>query len=122
MHGGGVVHELSIATAICRSIAERVGNARVDEMTVQVGALSGVNRDSLEFCLGEAAPLCGVRLDRFDIELVPARAECACGHCYDARELLEPCPKCGGFSRSFTGGEEITINKLVVVEEDDQEN
>ena len=68
------MHELSIAQSICQSVAERVGDARVDEMIVEIGALSGVNRDSLQFCLGEAAPLCGVKLGRFDIRVVPARA------------------------------------------------
>ena len=114
------MHELSIAESICRGIAQRVNGARVQEMTVQIGALSGVNRDSLEFCLGEAARMAGVRLDRFDIEVVPARAECDCGHTYDANNLLDPCPKCDGFSRSFTGGDEVVVSKLIVVEEDDQ--
>ena len=114
------MHELSIAESICRSVSDRVGNGRVEEMVVEVGALSGVNADSLEFCLGEVARLQEVLLDRFVIERVPARAECSCGHTYEARDLLEPCPKCGGFSRSFVGGEDIVISRLVLVEDDDE--
>ena len=116
------MHELSIAESICRSVAKRVGNARIELMDVQVGALSGVNCDALEFCLGEAAQLIGVRLDKFTIELVPARAECECGHTYEARDLMQPCPKCGGFSRSFIGGEDIVVSKLIKVEENDEAN
>jgi len=112
------VHELSIASSICQSVAERVGDARVEEMVVEVGGLSGVNRDSLRFCLGEAAPLCGVKLDRFDIRVVPARAQCACGHTYDADDLTAPCPRCGGYARAFSGGEDVVVTRLVVVEEE----
>ena len=112
------MHELSIAQSICQSVAERVGDARVDEMTVEIGALSGVNRDSLQFCLGEAAPLCGVKLGRFDIRVVPARAECVCGHTYDADDLMAPCPECGGYSRAFSGGEDVVVSRLVLVEEE----
>lgn len=112
------VHELSIAESICRSVTERVGAARIDDMVVEVGALSGVNRESLEFCLGEAARISGVRLDRFSVELVSAQAKCECGNSYEADDLIQPCPKCGGFSRSYTGGEDVVVSKLIMVEED----
>ncbi len=116
------MHELSVAESICRSVAARAGGAPVDELVVQVGALSGVNRESLEFCLGEAARLAGVKLERFRVELVPAQAKCECGHVYEAGDLMEPCPKCGGFARALTGGEDIVVSKLVVVEENAQTN
>jgi len=111
------MHELSIAESICRAVKQRVDGARVEEMTVQVGALSGVNRESLEFCLGEAARLGGVGLGRFRVELVPAQATCECGFTYDAPDLFMPCPKCGGFSRTFTGGEDVVVSKLIVARE-----
>ena len=116
------MHELSIAESICRSVAERVGGARVDEMVVQVGALSGVNRHSLDLCLGEAARLEGVQLSSFEVQMVPAHAVCDCGHGYDVDDFLQPCPRCGGFSRSFTDGEDIVVSRLVVVEDDEPAN
>ena len=116
------MHELSVAESICRSVSERVGDARVEEMVVQVGALSGVNRASLEFCLGEAAQVTGLKLERFSVERVPARARCECGETYEADELMQPCPRCGGFSRSFINGEDIVVSKLVAVEENDEAN
>ena len=116
------MHELSVAQSICRCVAEHAGGARVDEMVVEVGALSGVNRESLEFCLGEAAQIGGVRLDHFAVEMVPARVECDCGHAYETEDLIEPCPKCGGFLRSVIGGEDIVVSKLVLVEENGETN
>ncbi len=116
------MHELSVAESICRSVARRVGGARIEELVVEVGALSGVNPEALEFCLGEAARLCGVNLGRFAVEPVPAEAACDCGMTYRATDVMEPCPGCGGFSRSFTGGEDVVVTRLVVVEEDEQAN
>ena len=114
------MHELSVAESICRSVAARAGGARVDEMVIEVGALSGVNPDALRFCLGEAARLCGIDLGRFSVEAVPAEAACDCGLIYRADDLAQPCPGCGGFARSFTGGDDVVVTRLVVVEEDEQ--
>jgi hydrogenase nickel incorporation protein HypA/HybF len=116
------VHELSVADSICRSVAERVGTARVEEMVVQIGSVSGVNPEALEFCLGEAAQLNRLDLGHFEIRAVPAAAVCECGHTYEAADLLEPCPRCGGFSRELTGGDEVVVSKLVVVESDGEAN
>ena len=114
------MHELSVAASICESVADRVGPARVDEMIVQVGSLSGVNPEALEFALPHAAQMTGVRLDRFTVELVSARAVCECGHTYEAKDLIEPCPRCGGFRRTFSGGDDIVVSRLVVVLENDE--
>jgi len=116
------VHELSVAQSICESVREHAAGRRVEEMIVQVGALSGVNCESLEFVLPDAAQMCNLDLAGFTIEPVSAQAECECGNVYEARELLEPCPKCGGFERSITGGEDIVVSKLIVVEENEQAN
>ena len=67
----------------------------------------------------DAAEICGLALDGFTIETVTAQAECACGNAYEALELLEPCPECSGFERSITGGEDVVISKLIVVDENE---
>ena len=114
------MHELSIAQSICRSVRERVGDARIGEMVVQVGTLSGVNRDSLDFCLGEAARMAGMTLDTFSVELVVAQASCECGCTYEAADLMQPCPECGGYSRAISGAEDVVVSRLVLVEGNEQ--
>ena len=113
-----VMHELSIAESICRSIISKTGSTRVKELMIEVGALSGVNRDSLKFCLDEAAKMAGLKLRRYDVHLVPAEAKCECGEVYEASGLIEPCPKCGGFGYTLSGGEDILIRHLVVEEDE----
>jgi Zn finger protein HypA/HybF involved in hydrogenase expression len=49
------MHELSLAAEICRIAERAVGPdraARVTSVSIEVGAESGVEPDSLEFCLG----------------------------------------------------------------------
>jgi Zn finger protein HypA/HybF involved in hydrogenase expression len=100
-------------------VATHTSSRHIDDLVVQVGVLSGVNRDSLEFCLGEAAGLLGLVVDRFSVEQAPARAECRCGHTYEVEDPLQPCPMCGGHSRSFVGGADVVVKRLVVVEENE---
>jgi hydrogenase nickel incorporation protein HypA/HybF len=122
------LHELSVAQSICESVLREIGGAgngggrratgpgvRVESMAIEVGALSGVNRDALEFAMPIAAETCGLPLDVFEIEGVPAHATCSCGHEYEPDDLLAPCPQCGGFDRAFDGGMDVAVSKLVVV-------
>lgn len=113
------MHELSVAQSICESVIAHAAGRRVETMVIEVGTLSGVNCESLEFVLPDAAEICGLAVDGFAVETATAQAECACGNVYEAVELLEPCPKCGGFERSITGGEDVVVSKLIVVEEDE---
>lgn len=114
------MHELSVAESICRSVARRTKGAHIDEVVVEVGVLSGVNADALRFCLGEAARLCGLDLGRFSVVAAPVEADCDCGKTYHTNDLMEPCPDCGGFLRSLTGGEDVVVTRLVVSEENEQ--
>ncbi len=111
------MHELSVAESICRSVVRRVAGVRIDEMIIEVGVLSGVNPEALAFCLGEAARLCGIDLVRFSVKPVPAEAVCDCGRTYQATNVMDPCPGCGGFSRSFTGGDDVVVASLVAEQE-----
>jgi Zn finger protein HypA/HybF involved in hydrogenase expression len=62
------VHELSLALEICRITESQVGTSvlpRVQEVGIRVGTDSGVEPDSLAFCLEallSAAPFSGARL------------------------------------------------------------
>lgn len=61
------MHEMSLALEICRIVEERVGGdalLRVREVGLAVGTDSGVEPDSLDFCLGSllsSPPFAGAR-------------------------------------------------------------
>jgi hydrogenase nickel incorporation protein HypA/HybF len=111
------VHEASIVREILEMAARRSEGARVMEVRVTVGLLSGVSPDALAFyfdvlrgdTLGAQAQL--------EVALAPLRARCAaCGRGAMLDELLWSCPACAG-ALMFDDGMELSLTGLVVEHE-----
>jgi hydrogenase nickel incorporation protein HypA/HybF len=113
------VHELSLAQGICHMISERVGRRRLAAIRLEVGALSGVNADSLEFCLGEVARIEGLGEPTIEIDPVTPRMRCACGREYPVEDILDACPDCGGYERQVVAGTELTVTSVDLPDEDE---
>jgi hydrogenase nickel incorporation protein HypA/HybF len=110
------MHELSIATEIIDIVdkeAARLHIARVGEINLKIGALSGVNPDALLFAL-EASTI-GTPLEKVkvNIETVPVRGSCrACGREFELNEFVFVCSHCGSGDLHITGGEELDIASI----------
>jgi hydrogenase nickel incorporation protein HypA/HybF len=115
------MHELSIATSIVDALQEEFAAApppRVAAVNLRIGALSGVVAEALTFVWEMAAAdtfLAGARLN---IEPVPATGYCpAC-----AAEQSVPglnwfaCPACQGPLEAVTGGREMQIVSVEVLD------
>jgi len=113
------VHELSLAQGICRTIIERVGQRRLAAIRLDVGALSGVNADSLEFCLGEVARIEGLGAPTVVINRIAPAMRCACGRDYTVEDILDACPDCGGYEREVVAGMELTVTSVDLPDEDE---
>jgi Zn finger protein HypA/HybF involved in hydrogenase expression len=100
-----------IATAL-RAVDQDAGRMRA--ICVHVGALSAVNMRSFEFCMGACLTEMGMADVRVELTWVPARFECRCGLSYEAEDMFSPCPECGGFMRTVTGGRDVFIDHLEV--------
>ena len=111
------MHELSLAAGICRTIVEQIGVRRLTVIRLDVGALSGVSPESLEFCLGEVARIEGLGAPRVEINRIRPRMRCACGREYEIDEVTDGCPDCHGFQRDVVAGMELTVTSVDVVEE-----
>ena len=110
------MHELSIARALVDevekiAVAERA--QRVVSLTVQVGALSGVDPHALEWAFPVAAEGTVAGQARLEIESVPARAECnACGAEYEPGFPFFACERCGSENVRLSGGRELLIHSV----------
>ena len=99
---------------ICERELERHPGARLRGVGVTVGAFSGVEVDSLEFCLGV------VMSERFDgvrceISDESGQALClACGKSFEVRRAPFECPDCGIAARGVSGGETLQVTYLDV--------
>ena len=106
------MHELSIAGAICRAVKERIGSEPVSLVRIEVGELSGILPDALDFCIREVARAEGLGDPEIIIEETRPLLKCSCGHEYEAQDILEGCPSCGGFDREVVSGMDVTIQEI----------
>jgi hydrogenase nickel incorporation protein HypA/HybF len=113
------MHELSIALSMIDGVLEKArqeGDVRVEVVHLKLGALSGVDKDALEFSYGiacEGTPLEGSRLV---IERVPVSMYCST--CAAERSLpsLQQlcCPDCQSPAEDIRSGRELEITALEV--------
>jgi len=117
------VHELSLAQAIWRQVIgemERRPEYRLAALSIVVGAFSGADPESLEFAMRlvveeSAWPTAEVR-----IRTEPVALKCrACGRAYETETLDLACPDCGGFDVEVTGGRDLRLESLEVVQDDE---
>ena len=112
------MHELSIMQSALNDAlreARAAGAARVHEIRLRVGALSGVVPDALRFAfetLTEGTPAQGAALV---IDNVPPRFWCArCRREFDAPNYFVECPQCGAPSGELRSGRELELSSIEV--------
>ena len=90
---------------------------RVTTVRLEIGALSCVSRDAIEFCF--AAVTRGTLADGAELEVIELPGEAWCLDCDDggARfvERHDACPRCGGYRLRILQGDEMRIKDLEVV-------
>ena len=91
-------------------------HARIAAVYMQLGALSGVVKDALEFSWQiacEGTPLAGARLE---VEEIPVSVWCDA--CNAQRELAGPfemvCPACGAVVMEIRRGRELEVKALEI--------
>lgn len=116
------MHELSIAVSLVELASEAARNAhaaRVTEVHVAVGALSGVAAGALEFSYDIATrdtPLAGSRLVIREVPVVLHCVACAADSVLDDLQLFV-CPRCGAPTADVRQGRELHLESLEVEEE-----
>ena len=112
------MHELSIAISIVDSVinqAEIASADSVSEVELDIGILSGIEYESLEFALGVASKATILEKTLFRINRVEAVAECpACQHLYTPEGMFSHCPECNKQGVRIIRGGELQIKSLLV--------
>lgn len=108
------MHELSIAESVVEAVLARTGERPVTAVRLQVGRLSGVVPDALQFCFELAAsgtPLAGADLC---IEEPVGRLQChACGAQAERSDLILLCD-CGSADVEVVSGRELSVLSVEV--------
>ncbi|NOY13952.1 MAG: hydrogenase maturation nickel metallochaperone HypA [Deltaproteobacteria bacterium] len=112
------MHELGITQSIVE-IAERTAAkqqaTKILSVTVEVGSLSGVVPEALEFCFEACTNGTLLEGAQLLIKRIPASARCCdCSREFPLEELLACCPDCGSAAGELLSGEELRVKELEI--------
>lgn len=108
------MHELALTESIVATITERLGQARVVRVRLEIGKLMAVLPDAMRFafeaCTSDT-PLAGARLE---IDEIAARGRCrSCARALALDGVVALCP-CGSADVDVLAGRELQIKEVEV--------
>jgi hydrogenase nickel incorporation protein HypA/HybF len=111
------MHELGIMESALDAVgreAAKHGATRVSRIVLRIGAIAGVDQESLRFAYEALAPTSIAAGAALEIESVAARAHCrACAKDFSAGPgHIFRCPLCGDYSGDIRAGRELGIARL----------
>ncbi|WP_291101248.1 MULTISPECIES: hydrogenase maturation nickel metallochaperone HypA [unclassified Flavobacterium] len=112
------MHELSIVTSIIKTAEKEVengGGVKVLEIYLEIGKLSGVEIQSLNFVWELSANGTVLQDSKVIITEPEGRAKCAeCDMEYRLGKIYDSCPKCNSPFKNIISGKELKIKKLII--------
>lgn len=113
------MHELSVALGIVKIAEEetrKAGADKVEKIELEVGRLSGVELDALEFVWPIAVQDTLLEGAQREIYHVEGRGICLdCNREYVLNQLYDSCPDCNSNLKNITKGKELRVLALEVV-------
>ena len=108
------MHELAITEGVVDAVTERLPDARITCVRLEIGALSGVVADSVRFCFDLVTE--GTNLEGARLEIIETAARCrclACGRDFEPDGPIALCP-CGSAEVTVLAGQELKIASVQV--------
>jgi hydrogenase nickel incorporation protein HypA/HybF len=109
------VHEMAITQSVVHAVCERMGDAPVRRVCLEIGTLSGVVADSVRFCFDLITE--GTTLEDASLEIIQPSGKARCRDCgvdFALDDLLMLCA-CGSANRELLAGEELRIREVEVL-------
>lgn len=112
------MHEMSLAEGVLRLVeetAQREGAQRVKLVVLEIGQLSSVEPEALEFCFAAVVHGSIAEGAALEIVAVPGAGWCLpCGETVPMSESYGACPKCGSYQVQPTGGTEMRVKEIEI--------
>jgi hydrogenase nickel incorporation protein HypA/HybF len=108
------LHELAITEGVVQAVTERLPDAKVTAVRLEIGALSGVVADSVRFCFDLVTE--GTNLEGATLEIAEPAASCQCRDCGTEFAPDGPfalCP-CGSADVAVLSGQDLRIISVQV--------
>lgn len=112
------MHELTVAQNIielAEEVAEREKVSSIKEMDIEIGILSGVVPDALEFALEMIRK--NTKLENTEIHFTKIEGRVVCRNCgfqFDTNDLLVICTECSHSGFNIIDGKQLRIKSLIV--------
>ena len=107
------MHEMGIASSVLDAARKETGKhpgARLTRIGVRIGAWSGVDPESLQFCLEAIAVEDGEAPPSIEIESVPRKNHCPdCDRTFAVEDYDVRCPLCGSEATRAVSGDELEL-------------
>lgn len=95
--------------------AERSGAEKITEVHLEIGQLSGVEFDSLEFAFKNLSPGSVIDSAEISIEKPEGVARCnKCGNEFDIKNFIGSCNKCSSFDLEIIKGRELRVKSITI--------
>jgi hydrogenase nickel incorporation protein HypA/HybF len=112
------MHEMGIANSVLDAVqleASRFPNARICKVGLRIGAMAGVDPDSLGFCFEALVRETEFESLTLEIEYLPHKLRCtSCGCLFVGPVEGFACPACGSEDSQLVGGDELEFAYLEV--------
>ncbi|KPK84007.1 MAG: hypothetical protein AMS27_11225 [Bacteroides sp. SM23_62_1] len=112
------MHEFSLALNIVDVVTEyavKENALEVREVEIEVGELSGVVREALEFALKSAVK--GTLLEKAECHIKIIKGEVRCNQCqfeFETNNFYTECPECHSYSFEIIKGKELRVASIVI--------
>jgi hydrogenase nickel incorporation protein HypA/HybF len=111
------MHELAITQSVVDMVVERTAGRQVSLVRLEVGRLSGVVPDAMEFCYQLLISGTSLEGSTLVIDQTPGTAHCrSCGQDFALHDLILLCP-CGSAEVEVIAGRELRVLSVDLVAE-----
>lgn len=109
------MHEMGIMLQVTELVSEKTQGQAVRRLVLEIGKLTAVLPDSLQFCFEICAR--GTVLEGATLEILEIPGLARCQECGSELELNQPfgCCECGCSRLDWLSGEELKIRELELV-------
>lgn len=109
------MHEMSITQGIIDLCLQHAGGRRVKSLKVEIGQLSSVVPEAIEFCFEACSRDTLLDGAQLAITRTPGQGRCQeCGAETPLTELFAACSICGSYQVTITAGEEMRVREIEV--------
>lgn len=107
------MHEMAIVDGIIEIVTQHAGASKVIAVDVEIGELSSVVPEALEFCFEACTKETRLDSAALNIIIIAAIGECAvCGKSFPIATLFDSCTNCGSFKVAVISGEEMRVSGI----------